>query len=86
MRKKCLKKNDYVIVQYEKKHYPGQVMEVKGTKYKIKCMVKCGLAWKWPAKEDLFEYDLEEVKCQIEEPLPINSRGHFKIKGFPEEN
>lgn len=42
----------YVVVQFEKKHYPGVFIQIENNQYRISAMERSGLGWKWPAKKD----------------------------------
>lgn len=43
----------YVAVEYEGELWPGQVQKIEEDGSYVKCMGRCGLAWKWPEKDDV---------------------------------
>lgn len=43
-------------------------------------MVSAGVdAWKWPSKDDILFYFMEDIKCLINQPIAKNSRGHYNV-------
>ncbi|XP_050340019.1 uncharacterized protein LOC126766169 [Bactrocera neohumeralis] len=73
---------DYVVVRYEGEKFPVQVLKVTNgnpEKFQIKTMTMSGSNWSWPGKEDILEYDADEVVKKINLPQPINKRGIFSI-------
>lgn len=87
-----LKKNDYVIVQFEGSYFPGQISGfdvIDGEiKYLVNAMSINGKNWRWPENKDEIYYDEKDVK-KID-PLyvvPVTTRGAFKIEdNFLNEN
>lgn len=79
---KDLKKNDYVIVNYEGEHFPGKIMSVKRSKNEIKVltMTKSLKNWKWKESETADSYKLDDVVRKIREPVPVNKRGTFRVE------
>ena len=78
--------NDYVVVAYEGKCYPGKVtaIEVRGnfTAFRVSCMVKKGKNWVWPEREDEIWYNKDSLLKKIQESSmkKINKRGMVHIR------
>lgn len=72
---------DYVIVIYDAKHYPAQVINIEDKDVTVKHMMKCGKldGWKWPMKPDVLTYKLNEVYKIISPPVPVNKRGLYSV-------
>lgn len=71
---------DYVIVEFQDNLFPGQVIAKNNEIYRIKHMEKAGkIGWKWPQKEDVLDYDREDIQKIIPAPQPINKRGLFRV-------
>lgn len=73
---------NFVLFLYEKKVYPGQVVEIKkdGSEYKIKSLTQSGtFQWKWPQNDDILWYDRDDILKAIKAPEP-SKRGFFVIK------
>ncbi|CAH0564690.1 unnamed protein product [Brassicogethes aeneus] len=82
-----LKKNTYVIVNYDTGFYPGKILKVKPDGYFIAAMEKSGVQhWKWPDKKDQLLYQLCDIHQIINKPKKINNRGAFMIKEMEEYN
>lgn len=75
------KLNDFVIVRYDNKYFPGNVLNKEGTEYEVTTMVECaaGKTWKWPEPPDIVWYKEADVMAKITEPKKINSRGFFTV-------
>ncbi|KAI5722693.1 hypothetical protein M8J76_012165 [Diaphorina citri] len=73
---------DYVVVTYNGKKFPGQVIETvdNDDKVKVKHMTQAGMdSWRWPEIEDILWYDMDEILKIISPPTPINKRGLFSV-------
>ncbi|XP_063907880.1 uncharacterized protein LOC135126021 [Zophobas morio] len=84
---------DYVVVEYNKKYFPGLILNVDEgnlSKYhdddlynfQISAMEKSGCSgWRWPKRKDVLWYKLEDIKQSISKPVLINNnkRGLFAI-------
>lgn len=66
--------NDYVVVNYEGARWPGQIQKTDGEGAYIKCMSRCGMAWKWPEKEDCIFYSWRNVLFSIKIPKRISTK------------
>ncbi len=42
-------------------------------------MAKSGYNWKWPIKDDILHYDLEDIVSKIEEPKCLSNRGIYQV-------
>ena len=63
---------DYVIFEYERELFPGEVTYVEEGGCNIKSMAKSGVNWKWPAVEDEMFYENGEIKQKINPPKKLN--------------
>lgn len=68
------KSDDYVVVEYEGELWPGQIQRTESDGAYVKCMARCGLAWKWPEKEDLIFYPKGNIKFKIEPPKKLSTK------------
>ncbi|CAH0547035.1 unnamed protein product [Brassicogethes aeneus] len=77
---KDLNIGDYVIVIYEGEFFPGLIQKINSTSAFVKVMVKSNInTWKWPVKDDILWYEFKDIKEKIEEPMPTNTRGMFRV-------
>ncbi|XP_050498219.1 uncharacterized protein LOC126879210 [Diabrotica virgifera virgifera] len=82
-----LKTNQHVIVKYMDTHYPGIVLKHDEFGADIRTMVSAGInSWKWPVKEDVLYYFIEDIVCNIKEPEVKNNRGHFSVPEMAKYN
>ncbi|KAG5876659.1 hypothetical protein JTB14_029391 [Gonioctena quinquepunctata] len=72
-------KYDYVIIIYENKYFPGQVIDRDKTKFFIKAMERIGIHWRWPTIEDVIWYEEDEIVSRISAPRLINKRGFYSV-------
>ncbi|KAG5869444.1 hypothetical protein JTB14_016923 [Gonioctena quinquepunctata] len=79
----CL--NDFVIVKYDSKQFPGQVKDINNeNEYLVSVMVRSGPhGWRWPEKKDEIWYPEEDVLEKIC-PTVINSRGIHVVPAMAE--
>lgn len=68
------KPGDFVAVDYEGESWPGQVKSTEKDGAYVNCMARCGLAWKWPEKEDCLFYPNNDIKFQISAPLKLSTK------------
>jgi hypothetical protein len=73
--------NDFVIVRYDKKYFPGKIIQEEDEEYEVTTMVQSekGKVWKWPELPDTVWYKRKDVLTKIAEPKKVNSRGFFVI-------
>ncbi|KAF5301410.1 hypothetical protein FQA39_LY02139 [Lamprigera yunnana] len=64
------KVDDFVVVNFEEKLFPGRVTEVKPEEYIVRTMDRSKMYWKWPTREDAILYSKEEVLNTIEPSRP----------------
>lgn len=72
-------KDQYVIIKYESKYFPGIIVVLNDNKYFIKAMKKVGDHWKWPSIDDDIWYDFNEIISLIAPPKAINKRGLYLV-------
>ncbi|KAG5865145.1 hypothetical protein JTB14_004983 [Gonioctena quinquepunctata] len=72
-------KDNYVIIIYENKYFPGQVIDRDKTKFFIKAMERIGIHWRWPTIEDVIWYEEDEIVSRISAPCLINKRGFYSV-------
>lgn len=74
---------DYVVVRYEGKFYPGQVREFREENVLVSCMEQSGKKyWKWPAMPDEIWYFRNDILKKIEPAniIPVSHRGVFQVE------
>ena len=71
----------YVIVHYDGSYFPGMVNDQEEDDYEVSTMEPAGtwLNWRWLQCDDKCWYKSDDVKCLIDPPVPVNSRGVFKV-------
>lgn len=72
-------KGEFVIVRYEEEYFPGTILEKNTDSVKIKTMTMSANNWKWPDRDDICDYLIEDVVCKIEVPTLLNSRGIYSV-------
>jgi len=75
-----LKENDWVLVKYDEKTYPGTVTAVVGSEVEVSVMEPAGKFWKWPVKADKIFYTRDNVLQHIDPPEPARTRGQYRFK------
>lgn len=73
--------DDWFLVEYEGKQFPGEVIAVHGEEageYQVSVMERVGRYWKWPAQKDAIFY-MEKMVAKLDAPEVVNNRGHFKF-------
>lgn len=79
--KSNLKKEDWVVVTYDDKCYPGKITKIVGNSKQVSVMKSCfPTGWKWPTTPDEIFYKDENIIKQINPPVPANSRGAWVFK------
>ena len=73
---------DWVIVDYDGKDYPGEIVAVGRGDVKVNVMDrKKGQGfWYWPKPKDECDYLLEKVKGRINPPDPVGTRGQYRFR------
>jgi len=77
----AVKVDDYVVVKYDGKFYPGIVTLTKKSGAEVSVMVPSGTNWKWPKQVDQLFYYSHDIITVITEPVPIGKRGVFQVPG-----
>lgn len=67
-------KGEFVIFAYDGTHFVGLVVSKCEEGLLIKSMLKSLNNWRWPIKEDLNLYRIEDIKEKIQEPRIINQK------------
>ncbi|CAG4966330.1 unnamed protein product [Parnassius apollo] len=60
--------NDYVIVIWNERKYPGQIVSVTEDGALVSCLKKSKEFWRWPVIKDLQLYSWDSIVCQIAIP------------------
>ena len=67
--------NNWCVVKYEERIYPGIVTNIEETYIEVKCMSSAGTnRYYWPARDDVCWYSPENVLFCIPEPQRVGSR------------
>lgn len=75
-----LKTNDYVIVKYENKYYPGIVEQMDENEIFVSAMCSSKKQWKWPNPPDKLWYKIEDnVMAIINKPKTLSTRGLYMV-------
>lgn len=82
---KLLQKGDWVVVAYDNVLYPGEIMEIFDDRLTVNTMVPLqNNYFKWPARQDILDYEFDQVKKQISQPMPCGNRAaQFRFENFP---
>lgn len=68
---------EWVLVEYDGKFYPGEVISKINDSYSVNVMIPAGKNWKWPKNPDKFFYKKENIVKKLSFPSLVNSRNHF---------
>ena len=68
---------DWVVVRYDEKAYPGEIVKVVEDSYEVSVMHQKFGVWKWPARPDCILYEKKDIVKKINEPIPVGRRGEF---------
>lgn len=80
-----LKPQDYVVVSYEGKYFPGKIIDIRDKEYFVSAMAQSGrTGWRWPDISDEIWYSEKEVVMTIKPPKMKNSRGIFLVEEMEE--
>ena len=76
--------NDWVVVKYANKMFPGQVICIEDTGFVVDCMHE-GFAGRnyfhWPhPRDDQTLYSSDQLLCRINHPQSCNNRGGVKLE------
>jgi len=67
----------WVLVKYDNKKFPGEIVKVMGEECEVTVMHASGKFWKWPQKEDKIFYDQKNIVKMLRPPEVAGSRGQF---------
>lgn len=73
-------KGDFVVITYDKKPYPGIIVDICNDEVLVNALHPCRGGWQWPQEKDEIWYSVNTIKKKINHPFPINDRGVFKFK------
>ena len=76
--KNILSVDDYVIVRWNDRMYPGKIISMSEEGILVSCMKKTKEFWRWPVIQDVQLYSWENVICQIAIPM-FAKKGCFVI-------
>ena len=71
--------DEWVLVLYDDKQYPGIVMSKLNDSFEVTVMVPAGSYWKWPSPKDVLFYNKKDILKKLQKPIPVNNRGHFSF-------
>jgi len=64
---------DWIAVMYHDDWYPGEIIDIKEM-LQVKCVQKVkGDKLSWPERDDVSWYHFNEIMCNIQPPVPVNS-------------
>ena len=64
---------DYVIVEFQQRPYPGQILSIENGNFRVSCMQKAkGKGWVWP---DVSDCEVYEHAQGISPPKVLSRRG-----------
>ena len=70
----------HVIVIYEGSYFPGVIVKLEKREIIVSCMTKSGPnSWKWPQREDICAYELDEIIQVINPPKQLTNRGQYAV-------
>ena len=67
-------KDTWVVVIYDKKWYPGVIIEIEGNILITKFLARNGKNFSWPQVDDVQKVFPNQVLCQTEAPLKYNGK------------
>ena len=71
--------DDFVVVNFEGRLYPGKVTDIKLSGYMVSAMELTKKQWRWPTQPDEIFYSKKEVLYGINPPKPVGKRGLFEV-------
>lgn len=69
---------DYVLCNYNGKQWPGKILSIVDSDVKVKFFEKGNKFWKWPIKEDILEFEKNDILTKISTPKNLK-RGWFSV-------
>ena len=74
---------DWILVNYDGRKFPGKVTNIIGLDFEVNVMHKSlGAFGKWPQKEDKIIYQKESIVQKFDPPEVAGSRGQFHFRNF----
>ena len=75
------KRGDFVIVKYDQKFFPGEILANYDESAEVKVMASSGPKfWKWPDRDDILMYQWKDVLKKIDPPVIVSNRGTYEVK------
>lgn len=79
--------DSFVLICYNGTYFPGKVLSINNEIYSVKHMTRYGkYGWRWPDREDILDYQLDEIHRRIPQPRLINKRGTYVCPSVEELN
>ena len=69
----------WVIVNYDRSLYPGEIVQVNFLDYKVMVMKRSGKHWIWPSEVDSIYYEESNILRAINPPCVSGPRGQFSF-------
>lgn len=69
--------SDWVLVDYFGEQYPGKVVSKQDTLLIVSCLEKAGTYFKYPIKDDVHPYPIDDIVAIVHEPELVNTRGFY---------
>jgi len=76
------KENDWVLVKYDEKTYPGTFTAVVGSEVEVSVIERAGMVWKWPVKAHKIFYTRHNVVQLIDPPELAGTRRQYRFKSL----
>lgn len=77
---RIFKKDDFIVVNFERQRYPGRVTAIEPDGHIISTMKKTQKNWRWPDHKDAILYSKEQILYSMEFSRPVGKRGIFEVK------
>ena len=69
----------WCTVKYDEVIYPGLILKTGDESVEVRSMARVGSnRFKWPAKDDILEYDYDDMISLIPEPKQVTAR-HVQV-------
>lgn len=69
--------SDWVLVDYFGEQYPGKIVNKQDTLLIVSCLEKAGTHFKYPIKDDVHPYPIDDIVAILNEPELVNTRGFY---------
>lgn len=68
-----IEEGDWVVVQYDQIHYPGEVTKIVSGEYEVIVLHRHDNHFKWPAKEDRLFYSKKQIVKKLLGPPTLSA-------------